>query len=235
MIFPRPLIPGRLQRRYKRFLADVTLANGDAVTAHCANPGSMLGLAEADSPVWLSRSDNPKRKLPYSWELVESGATLVGINTSWPNTVVAEALEADAVPELSGYQTQRREVPYGANSRIDILLEDPGRPPCYLEVKSVTLSRRQGVAEFPDSVTKRGAKHLEELAQVVRDGGRAVMFFLAQRDDCPYFEVASDIDPHYDRALADALEEGVEALCYSCKVTPEAIELGQPMVLARPG
>jgi sugar fermentation stimulation protein A len=170
MKFPDPLIPGRLARRYKRFLADVELEGGELVVAHCANPGSMLGLAEPGMRVWLSPARNPARKLKYSWELTAIGDGLVGIHTGHPNGIVAEAIAAGRVPELAGYESLRREVRYGRNSRIDLLLESPERPPCYVEVKNVHLSRRQSVAEFPDSVTERGAKHLEELARVAESG-----------------------------------------------------------------
>jgi sugar fermentation stimulation protein A len=232
MRFPDPLIPGRLLRRYKRFLSDVELEGGEVVVAHCANPGSMLGLMEPGAPVWLSPSRNPARKLKYSWELIQVNGHLVGINTGWPNRIVEEALRADAVPELAGYARLRREVPYGRNSRIDLLLESKDQPPCYLEVKNVHLKRRQGLAEFPDSVTKRGAKHLVELSEVAQRGARAVMFFLVQRGDCTRFAVAADIDPDYDRALRAALDHGVEALCYACRVGQEAIELDRPLPLA---
>ena len=232
MRFPDPLIPGRLLRRYKRFLSDVELDGGEVVVAHCANPGSMLGLAEPGARVWLSPSRNPARKLKYSWELIKVNGHLVGINTSWPNRIVEEAVRAEAVAELVGYERLRREVPYGRNSRIDLLLEAEDRPPCYLEVKNVHLKRRAEVAEFPDSVTKRGTKHLVELSEMAQSGARAVMFYLVQRGDCASFEIAADIDPAYDRALRQALAHGVEALCYSCRVGREAIELDRPLPLA---
>ncbi len=232
MRFVDPLISGRLVRRYKRFLSDIELKNRDRVTAHCPNPGSMLGLAEPGMAVWLSPSRNPARKLAFTWELVDAGASLVGINTGWANEVVAEALEARRIEEFAGYPELRREVRYGENSRIDFLLEAPGRPACYVEVKSVTL-RRDGDkaakprAEFPDAVTARGAKHLGELARVVEAGGRAVLFYLVQRGDCRRVTIASDIDPGYARAFDQARARGVEVFCYDCKVGPEAIELGR--------
>lgn len=189
----------------------------------------MLGLATPGSKVWLSPVDSPTRKLKYSWELVDCGSGLVGINTGHANSVVAEAIEAGQVPELAGYPNLRREVRYGRNSRIDILLEAPDMPPCYVEVKNVTLKRKPDVAEFPDAVTKRGAKHLEELSKVVESGARAVNFYLAQRDDCSEFEIAADIDPEYARAYETAINQGVEVICYGCRVTPEAVELGRPI------
>ena len=225
MRFPDPLIPGRLLRRYKRFLSDIELDSGQVVVAHCANPGAMTGLKEAGAPVWLSPSRNPKRKLKYSWELIEVDDHLVGINTSWPNRIAEEAIAAQSVPELAGYRNLRREVPYGRNSRIDLLLESDDRPSCYLEVKNVHLKRREDLAEFPDSVTKRGTKHLVELTEMAQKGARAVMLFVVQRGDCTRFQVAADIDPDYDRALRVAVEHGVEVLCYSCRVGKEAIEL----------
>ncbi len=232
MDFPDPLRRGRLLRRYKRFLADIELEGGETVVAHCANPGSMMGLAEPGSEVWLSPARNPARKLRWSWELATAGGHLVGINTGHPNGVVAAAIEAGQVPELAGYTSLRREVRYGENSRIDILLEGAGRPPCYVEVKNVTLKRGPEAAEFPDSVTARGTKHLNELATMAGAGARALMFYLVQRADCSRLEVAADIDPAYDKALRAALAQGVEALCYNCALSPTAIELDRRLPLA---
>ncbi len=225
MRFQPPLAQGRLLRRYKRFLSDVELADGRVVTAHVANPGSMLGLVAEGARVWLSVSDNPARKLRHSWELVEADGTLVGVNAGRANALAREAVVAGRIRELAGYADCRAEVRYGANSRIDLLLRDPARPPCYVEIKNVHLMRRAGLAEFPDSVTKRGTKHLQELREVVRAGDRAVMLYVVQRSDCTGFAVAADIDPAYAEALAAAQAEGVEAYAYACNVTPEAIEL----------
>jgi sugar fermentation stimulation protein A len=228
MRFAAPLVPATLIRRYKRFLADVRLPGGEEVTVHVANPGAMTGLAAPGARVWLSRSDNPKRKLPWSWELVEvdfgGGAELVGVNTAHPNGLAAEALAAGLIPELAGYASARREVRYGWNSRVDVLLEDPSRPPCYVEIKNVHLMRRQGLAEFPDAVTARGAKHLDELAAMVAAGCRAVMLFLIQIGSAERFSLAADIDPTYARAFARSRATGVEAIAYRCVITADGID-----------
>ena len=233
MRFTEPLIPATLVKRYKRFLADVVLSSGEAITAHVANPGAMIGLATPGSRVWLSKSSNVKRKLPYSWELVEvdlgAGPELIGINTAHPNLLVAEAIAANAIPELAGYATHRREVKYGKNSRIDFLLETPSRPPCYVEVKNVHLMRHAGLAEFPDSVTARGAKHLDELAAVAVAGARAVMLFLIQIGSAARFALARDIDPASAAAFDRARAAGVEAIAYRCVIEHAAIALAGPV------
>ncbi|CCQ74764.1 DNA/RNA nuclease SfsA [Magnetospira sp. QH-2] len=230
MDFPTPLLRGKLIKRYKRFLADVTLDSGEVVTAHCANSGSMLSCKDPDSEVWLSPSDNPKRKLKYTWELIRIGEGLVGINTGRPNKLVAGAIIDGTLTELQGYETLKPEQKYGKNSRIDILLTDPNKPPCYVEVKNVTLMRDgANLAEFPDAVTTRGTKHLQELTDMVAEGHRAVMVYLVQREDCTSFRVAADIDPAYDAALKAATKAGVEALCYTCKLTPSGITVAHPL------
>jgi sugar fermentation stimulation protein A len=231
MRFPAPLLPAVLIRRYKRFLADVRLPCGDEITVHVANSGGMIGLALPGARVWLSKSDNLKRKLAHSWELVEidfgGGFELVGVNTAHPNLIVAEAIAAGAIVELAGYAGIRREVKYGRNSRIDLLLTDPARPPCYVEVKNVHLMRQRGLAEFPDAVTARGAKHLDELADMVAAGGRAVMVYLIQIGSAERFALASDIDPAYARAFARASAAGVEALAYACALDKGEIRLAR--------
>jgi sugar fermentation stimulation protein A len=235
MRFAAPLIPAILIRRYKRFLADVMLASGETVTAHCANPGAMLGLMAGGARVWLSKSANPKRKLGYSWELVEAdfggGRELVGINTSNPNTLAAEAISGGRIPGLDGYERVRREVKYGKNSRVDFLLEGRGRPPCYVEIKNVHLMRQRGLAEFPDSVTKRGAKHLGELAAMAAEGARAVMLFLVQIGSAERFALARDIDATYAAAFDRARAGGVEAMAHRCALTHDAIEVAAPIAI----
>jgi sugar fermentation stimulation protein A len=227
MRFPSPLIPATLVRRYKRFLADVVLPGGEEITAHVANPGAMTGLAAPGAKVWLSRSDNPARKLPYSWELVEvdlgSGPELVGVNTGHPNPLVGAAIAAGAIPELAGYGSLRREVKYGRNSRVDFLLEEEGKPSCFVEVKNVHLMRAKGLAEFPDAVTARGAKHLDELADMVAQGHRAMMVYLVQIGSADRFALARDIDPRYGAAFDRAQAAGVEAIAYRCVIS--AVEI----------
>lgn len=231
MDFEKPLVRGRLVKRYKRFLADVVLDSGEEITAHCANPGSMLGLNAPGSLVYLSRSDNPARKLAWSWEIIEADGALVGISTAHPNRLVEEALLAGLIPELSGFAGLRREVKYGKNSRIDILLEGADGGLTYVEVKNVHLMRQAGLAEFPDSVTARGAKHLVELEDMVRAGHRAVMVYLVQRPDCSELDFAADIDPAYAAALRQAMAGGVEAHAIGCEVTPEFIRATRKVVL----
>lgn len=225
MNFPTSLIPATLVRRYKRFLADCLLADGTEVTAHCANPGSMMGLAEPGSRIWLEPNDDPKKKLKYGWRLVEHDTgDFTGVDTSLPNRMLKAALMAGEVPELVAPMV-RAEVKYGQNSRIDFLLSGAG-PDTYVEVKSVTLSRQTGIAEFPDSVTARGAKHMAELADMAKAGHRAVIFYLVQRTDAREVTIAGDIDPTYALAVRVALDAGVEPLAYACEITPAGVSLG---------
>lgn len=236
MKFPSPLIQGRLVQRYKRFLCDVELADGTTITATCPNTGSMRGLTAPGSTVWLSESDSKTRKYRHTWEMIETdlgaGPVLVGINTSHPNAIVAEAIADGTIPSLGGYASARREVKYGVNSRIDILLEDPKRGLCYVEIKNVHLMRQPGLAEFPDSKTERGAKHLDELANMVAEGHRAVMVFLIQRADAEHFDVARDIDPAYAAAFSKAAARGVEMLAYRCRLEPGSIACASQVPIA---
>ncbi|HZZ69002.1 MAG TPA: DNA/RNA nuclease SfsA [Phenylobacterium sp.] len=229
MEFPTPLVPGVLIQRYKRFLADIALDDGTQVTAHCPNPGAMLGLNTPGLRAWVSRSPDPKRKLPHTLELVEADGGLVGINTMHPNRLVAEALAADHFPELTGYATHRREVKYGANSRVDFLLQASDRAPCWLEVKNCHLRRSGTLAEFPDCVAARSLKHLKELTAKVESGERAVMLFVIQRTDCDAFSACHDLDPAYARGLTDAAARGVEVLAYACEISPDAVRIAHPV------
>jgi sugar fermentation stimulation protein A len=229
MKFPTPLLRGRLVKRYKRFLADVVLDTGETVTTTCPNTGSMMGLLGEGSPVWLSTNDSPTRRYRHTWELVESQfgteKELVGINTNHPNKLVTEAIELGSIKELKGYASLRREVKYGRNSRIDILLEAPGKAACYVEIKNVHMMRVAGLAEFPDSVTERGAKHLAEMSDMVAAGHRAVMLYLIQMSSPTSFSLARDVDAAYGAAFDQARAAGVEAVAYCCHLSPEEIRV----------
>ncbi|WP_203292039.1 DNA/RNA nuclease SfsA [Maricaulis parjimensis] len=231
MKFPTELIPGQLVKRYKRFFADVVLENGETVTAHCANTGAMTGIKEPGLKVWLSRSDNPKRKLKYTWELVEAEGTIIGALPNTANALAEEAVKAGVIAELTGYDSLRREVKYGENSRIDLLLESEGRRNCWVEIKNVHWQRGVGIAEFPDGVTSRGAKHLGELSNQVSQGDRAVQLFIVQRNDCHTLRPAEDTDPVYAQALRDAAKAGVDVLAYACDVSTDGITVTKPMTV----
>ncbi len=224
-IIPWPeLIPGTLIRRYKRFLADVLLKSGETVTAHCPNSGSMKTCCQPGQPVYLSFHDNPKRKLRYTWELIDMPTSLVGVNTQVPNRLTAHAIASGDVAELRGYDTVRREVKAGKNSRLDILLESKDRRSCYVEVKNCTLVIDK-VATFPDAVTLRGQKHLMELQDLVAAGSRCAMFFLIQRMDAKSFAPADHIDPEYGKKLRKASQNGVEILVYDVSIDLKSIRL----------
>ena len=225
MLLPQPLVRGRLVQRYKRFFADMVLDDGREITAHCPNPGAMLGVNLPGQGAWVSWSDDPKRKLPWTLQLVEANGGLVGVNTMLPNKLVAEALAAGAIPELAGYATVRPEVKYAEASRVDFLLTGPDRTPCWLEVKNVHLSRTPGLAEFPDCVAARSTRHLADLAAQVAAGDRAVALFVVQREDCEAFKACEDLDPAFARGLLAAAEAGVEVLVYACEVGTDEIRV----------
>lgn len=238
MRFPHPLLEGTLLRRYKRFLADVRLADGREVVAHCPNSGSMKTVAIPGNRALVSPADNPKRKLKWTWEVAyvgPGGGVPALVNTALPNRVVREGIELGLIAELDGYGGIRPEVPYGERSRIDLLLTGEGRRPCYVEVKNVTLlaDDEPGVARFPDAVTTRGTKHLRELMGVVAEGGRGVLIFHVARGDAEEVRPADAIDPTYGRTLREAVAAGVEALAYRVRVTPAevVIERRLPVVL----
>jgi len=228
--FSAPPLEAHLVRRYQRFFAEVELAGGERLVAHCPNTGSLLGCLAPGSRVWLRDSGNPARKLRFTWQAVRVGRAWVNVDTTLPNRVVAEAVAAGAVPELAGYAHVRREVPYGRGSRIDLLLEDETRGTCHVEVKSTTLAE-DGIALFPDAVTARGTKHLGELARLARRGLRAVQFFLVSRADVELFRPADAIDPEYGRALRRAAKAGVEVLAYTARVEARRLELLQPLAV----
>lgn len=228
MIFSPPLIPARLLRRYKRFLFDAVLDDGTEITGFCPNTGSMRGLTEPGSRIWLSRHDTATRKYAHALELVEADGTVVGVNTALPNRLAEEAILAGLVPPLAGFRTLKREQRYGRNSRIDILLEDETKGSVHVEVKNVHFIREAGIAEFPDSVTTRGAKHLGEMADLVDRAKRAAMLFIIQRADCDCLRICADLDPGYGRAFARAIARGVEAYAVRChldqgKIVPESL------------
>ena len=229
MLLPQPMARGRLVSRYKRFFADVALDDGGEITAHCPNPGAMLGLNTPGLAAWVSPAAGAKRKLPWTLELVEADGGLVGINTLSPNRLVAEALAGNRIPELSGYASIRREVKYAEASRVDFLLEDPDRPPCWLEIKNCHLRRAGTLAEFPDCVAARSARHLADLAAEVAKGARAVVLFTVQRTDCDAFAACADLDPKFADALERAADAGVEVLVYGCEISSEAISLDRRM------
>lgn len=232
MKFASPLQPGRLIERHKRFLADIDLDAGGRITAHCPNPGSMMGLKAPGSRCWVSLSENPKRKLRHTLEIVEADGALVAMNTMNPNKIAETAIRADEIAPLTGYDIVRREVKYGENSRIDLLLSGPGRADCYVEVKNCHLMRTPGLAEFPDSVTTRGAKHLRELSRRVEAGDRSVQLFIVQRGDCVRLSPAEDLDQAYAKALRAAARTGVEILAYACEITLDDVTLSRPMEVA---
>ncbi|MEM6277463.1 MAG: DNA/RNA nuclease SfsA [Pseudomonadota bacterium] len=224
MRFQTPLLSGRLVRRYKRFLADIVLDTGQEVTAHCPNPGSMMGLKDEGLRVWVEPNDDPKKKLKYAWRVAElPGGVMVGIDTATPNRVAKEALLEGTISELSAYTGIRPEVPYGTRSRVDFLLTEPGLPDAYVEIKNVHLLRDGDWAEFPDCVTERGAKHLRELVEVKEAGARAVMLYVIQHEGCARFRIAADLDPGYAEAFRAAAQAGVEMLAYRCAVTHEHV------------
>ena len=231
MKFEQSLIPGKLIKRYKRFLADIELENGEIITAHCPNSGSMKSCQTPGWKVLLSYHNNPKRKYKYTWEMVHNGICWIGINTGLPNQIVEESIKNKTIPSLIGYIDIKREVRYGQNSRIDIYLKNETET-CYVEVKNVTLVEEDHFYSFPDSVTDRGKKHLYELIDMVKQGHRAVMFYLIQRNDGTTFKPAAHIDPAYAESLKEAYEKGVEILVYQAEVKPDSITLGSEILWA---
>ena len=226
MTFEKPLIPGILVKRYKRFISDIKLESGETISAHCPNPGSMKSCSTPGWCVMVSESDNPRRKFKYTWEMVHNNKCWIGINTMIANSLVEEALNNKLLSELTGYNEIYREVNYGKNSRIDFLLKN-NKQNCFVEVKNVSLVEDDGFYYFPDSVTIRGRKHLHELINMVKAGYRAVMLFIIQRNDGTVFKPAGHIDPDYFQSLEKAYKSGVEIISYQADVTPEQINIGK--------
>ena len=231
MDFSSKLVKAKFIKRYKRFFSDHILEDGSLITAHCANTGAMLGVNKEGVTSWLSKSNDPKRKLKWSWELVQIDKTIIGINTHNPNKIVQEAIQNNKIKELIDYSILKREVKYGTNSKIDILLQDDSKKDCYVEIKNVHLSREKGLAEFPDAITTRGAKHLRELSLISKSGLRAVMLYLIQRNDCNFFKIAQDIDTEYAEEFNNALNAGVEVICMDTILSNKAIDIGKNIQL----
>ena len=225
MKFKNKLITSKFQKRYKRFFADVE-SKGKILISHCANSGSMLGLLDKNNPGWVSPSDNVKRKLKYTLEIINDGKSNVGVNTHFANKIITEALTNKKIKELKIYNNFISEVKYGKNSRFDFQLINKNTK-AFLEVKSVTLSRNKGIGEFPDAVTSRGLKHLNELRDAIKHGYKSYLIYLVQREDCNFFQIAKDIDPDYYKAFIDAKKNGVKFLCYSCKVNSKEIYINK--------
>jgi len=233
MKFSNKLIKAKFVKRYKRFFSDHILEDGKLVTAHCPNTGAMTGVAKEGITSWLSPSNNPKRKLKWTWELTQENNTIVGVNTHNPNKIIQEAINNNEIKELLNYKTLKREVSYGSNSRIDIFLQDEKKIDCYVEIKNVHLSREKGIAEFPDGITSRGTKHLKELAHVAQSGCRAVMLYLIQRNDCNFFKIAKDIDKEYAKEFINALNAGVEVICVDTILNTNGISIGKNIQLLK--
>ena len=230
MEFQTPLVRATLLHRYKRFLADVRLEDGREVTAHCPNPGAMLGLNTPGMTVWLEPNDDPRKKLKYGWRLSETAeGGMVGIDTGVPNKVVKEALKAAQISEAHAYGTVTPEVKYHRASRVDFLLKEAGQKDLYLEVKNAHLMREDRLAEFPDCVTARGARHMGDLADMVAEGHRAAVLFVIQRTDCDRFQLARDLDPAYGAAFDAARARGVEVWCYGTRISTRGVSLGDPI------
>ena len=225
MIFNKKLISGEFIKRYKRFFVDVKI-NNKIITAHCPNTGSMMGLLSANNKVWLSKSENPERKLKYTLQIIENKKSMVGVNTHLTNKIVLEALEENSIKELKNLDNIKSEVKFGKNTRFDFLISKNNKK-IFVEVKNVTLSRKKGVAEFPDAVTARGLKHINELINASKRGFETYLLFLIQRNDCNQFKIAQDIDPDYYKLLTKAAKKNLNIICYDCKFSPKGIKLNK--------
>ena len=225
MNFEDKLISGLLIKRYKRFFIDIKVEN-KIVTAHCPNTGSMMGLLKKNNKVWLTKSDNPKRKLKYTLQIIEDESSKVGINTHITNKIVLDALNNSIIEKFRNLETIKPEVNFGSNTRFDFLISE-GKKRSFIEVKNVTLSRKKGIAEFPDAVTSRGLKHIEELIKAGQKGYEIYLLYVIQRNDCDKFKLAKDIDPKYYELLIKAVKKNLNILCYDCKFSTKGIKLNR--------
>ncbi len=233
MKFANKLVKAKFIKRYKRFFSDHILENGKKVVAHCANTGAMTGVNITGMTTWLLENNNPKRKLKWSWELCQINSTLIGVNTHNPNKIIEEAIINKNIAKLKDYSSYKREVKYGENSKIDFLLTHRKKSDCYLEIKNVHLSRKKNIAEFPDAITARGKKHMQELSKVKLSGKRAVILYLIQRNDCKYFKIAKDIDIEYYEEFYNAINLGVEVICIDTILSKNKIVIGKPIKLLK--
>ena len=229
MKFNETLIAGQFIKRYKRFFVDVKIGN-EKVVAHCPNTGSMMGLLEKGNNVWLSKSNNPKRKLKYTLQIIEDQKSKVGINTHLTNKIVFEALDKRAIKNFENLDKIQSEVKFGKNTRFDFLITEKYKK-TFIEVKNVTLCREKKIAEFPDAITSRGSKHIQELLEANKKGYKIYLFFVIQRNDCNKFKLAKDIDPEYCELLLKAVKKNLKILCYDCKFSPKGIELNREIQL----
>jgi len=225
MNFNKTLISGEFIKRYKRFFVDIKIGN-NIITAHCPNTGSMMGLLKKGNKVWLSESNNPKRKLKYSLQIIEDQKSKIGINTHLTNKIVFDALNKGSIKDFKNLDSIKKEVKFGQNTRFDFLLTKKNKK-TFVEVKNVTLSRKNRIAEFPDAITTRGLKHIKELLNAKKKGFEVYLLFVIQRNDCNKFELAKDIDPEYCELLIKAVKKNLKVLCYDCKFSTKGIELNR--------
>ena len=225
MNFEDKLISGLLIKRYKRFFVDIKVGS-KIVTAHCPNTGSMQGLLDKNNKVWLTKTANPNRKLKYTLQIIENQNAKVGINTHITNKITLEALKSSIIEKFKNFESVKQEVNFGSNTRFDFLITE-GTKKSFIEVKNVTLSRKKGVAEFPDAVTSRGLKHIQELLKANQKGYKIYLLYIIQRDDCNKFELAKDIDPKYCELLVKAVKKNLNVLCYDCKFSSKGIKLNR--------
>ena len=225
MNFEDKLIAGRLIKRYKRFFVDVEI-NGKIITAHCPNTGSMYGLLKKNNKVWLTKSNNPNRKLKYTLQIIQVKKTKVGVNTHITNKIVLEALQNNLIKKFDKKIEIKPETKFGDNTRFDFFIAK-NKLKAFIEVKNVTLSRKKGLAEFPDAITSRGLKHINELIKAAKKGYEIYILYLIQRNDCKAFKIAEDIDPEYSHSLSKAVKKKLNVLCFDCKFSTKGIKLNQ--------